>query len=201
MKNRIFRIIGIFLLIVGLSSISYGLFNKWKTSKVQENLINDFETVMKNMEEGKIAAPEEKAITGEGTSTSKVNITPIALLEIPKINLKVAVAEGTTDDIISQAVGHFKGTAKPGEVGNFALVGHRNFTTGEFFLKIDKLKPGDDIIVTTVDKTYNYKITGQETVNPQDVHVLNPTKTPTITLITCSLSGKQRLVVKGELAQ
>ncbi len=201
LKNKIFRIVGIFLLVVGLGSISYGLFNKWKTSKVQDNLIKDFETVMKNMEEGKIAAPEEKATTVEGASANKVNITPIALLEIPKINLKVAVAEGTKDEIISQAVGHFKGTAKPGEIGNFALVGHRNFTTGEFFLKIDKLKPGDDIIVTTLDKTYTYKVTGQETVNPEEVHVLNPTKTPTITLVTCSLSGKQRLIVKGELAQ
>lgn len=201
MKAKLIRLIGGILLLVGLASISYGVYYKWETARVQNNLIDDFETVLKKIEDGKIATPEEKDITIDQANANSVDIKPIALLQIPKIELKVAVAEGTKDEIISQAVGHFKGTADPGEKGNFALVGHRNYTTGEFFLKIDKLKPGDDIIVTTFDKVYKYKVTGQEIVEPNDVHVLNDTTNPTITLVTCTWDGKQRLIVKGELAQ
>lgn len=201
MKTKLIRLIGGILLLVGLASISYGVYYKWETARVQNNLIDDFETVLKKIEDGKIATPEEKDITIDQANANNVDIKPIALLQIPKIELKVAVAEGTKDEIISQAVGHFKGTADPGEKGNFALVGHRNYTTGEFFLKIDKLKPGDDIIVTTFDKVYKYKVTGQEIVEPNDVHVLNETTNPTITLVTCTWDGKQRLIVKGELAQ
>lgn len=194
MKNRVFRILGILLVIIGISAILYGTYNKVKTDKAQKSLINDFDKVLKKIENGDIKEPES-------SEASETNVKAIAVLEIPKIGLKVAVAEGTSDDIIGYAVGHFTGTALPGEIGNCALVGHRNFTTGEFFLRINKLEPGDDIRITTFDKTYTYKVTGQQTVNPQDVYVLNPTKTPTITLVTCSLSGKQRLIVKGELAQ
>jgi sortase A len=201
LKNTVFRIMGIVLLVIGLASISYGIYYKWETSKVQQILINDFERVMKNMEEDKIVAPEEKGITVEEANVNNISIEPIAILEIPKIALKVAVASGTSDKTISQAVGHFTETALPGQVGNCALVGHRNFTTGEFFLKLDKLKPGDDVILTTYGNTYVYKVTGQQVVNPGDVQVLNATPTPTITLVTCTRNGKQRLVVKGELVK
>lgn len=194
MKNRVFRILGLLLVIIGISAILYGTYNKVKTDKAQKSLINDFDNVLKKIENGDIKEPKS-------AEASETRVNAIAILEIPKIGLKVAVAEGTSDDIISYAVGHFTGTALPGEIGNCALVGHRNFTTGEFFLRINKLEPGDDIKITTFDKTYTYKVKGQQTVNPQDVYVLNPTKTPTITLVTCSLSGKQRLIVKGELAQ
>jgi len=193
MNKKAFRILGIFFIIIGLAAISYGVYYKQQTAKVQEHLINDFETVLK-----KIENPNKEQIKD---NNSLGNIKPIALLEIPKIGLKVAVAEGTEDEVISYAVGHFTGTALPGENGNCALVGHRNYTTGEFFLKIDKLKAGDDIIITDQNNTYNYKVTSQQVVGPKEVEVLNPTKEATITLVTCTWNGQNRLIVKGELVK
>jgi len=203
MKTKAFRVIGIILLVAGLFSVSYGLYYKWETAKVQKDLIKDFQTVLKKVDEGKLEAPNDsdKKPTETNKSSETPNIKPIALLEIPKIGLKVAVADGTADEIIKYAVGHFKGTAKPGEDGNCALIGHRNFTTGEFFLKLDKLKPGDEIKITTYNKSYTYKVTGQETVGPKDTHVLNPTEKPTITLVTCTWDGDERLIVKGDLVK
>lgn len=203
MKTKVFRIIGIILLVAGLFSISYGLYYKWETAKVQKSLINDFETVLKKVDDGTTEAPTNS--DSKPTSSEEIaevpDIKPIALIEIPKIGLRVAVADGTTADIIKYAVGHFKGTAMPGEVGNCALIGHRNFTTGEFFLKIDKLNPGDLIKITTYNNSYTYKVTGQEVVAPTGTQVLEPTNEATITLVTCTKGGKNRLVVKGDLVK
>lgn len=194
MRKKIIRGVSIVLILVGLGAISYGIYYKRETAKAQERLFKDFDNVLKKIENGEIKEPDSSEV-------AEVEVDAIALLEIPKIGLKVAVAEGTSDDIISHAVGHFTETAQPGKVGNFALVGHRNFTTGEFFLKINKLQPGDEVKVTTYDNTYVYKVTSQQVVNPEDVHVLNPTPTPTITLVTCTWDGSERLVVKGELVK
>lgn len=194
MRNKMVRGISIVLILVGLGAISYGIYYKRETAIAQESLFKDFNNVLKKIENGEIKEPEDVEV-------SEVKVDAIALLEIPKIGLKVAVAEGTSDDIISHAVGHFVETAQPGQVGNCALVGHRNFTTGEFFLKINKLELGDEVKVTTYDNTYVYKVTGQQIVNPDDVQVLNPTPTPTITLVTCTWDGDKRLIVKGELVK
>lgn len=55
--------------------------------------------------------------------------------------------------------------------------------------------------ITTYDNTYVYKVTGQQVVKPEEVHVLNPTPTPTVTLVTCTWDGSERLIVKGELVK
>ena len=105
-------------------------------------------------------------------------------------------------------IGHFPANAMPGEVGNFALAGHR-MTYGKPFTDIDKLQAGDEVIVETRDKYYVYRLVADEIVKPTDVWVLDNqpfagvdgTTKGIITLITCEpkWSTKQRWVWWGEL--
>lgn len=126
-------------------------------------------------------------------------VNPIAYMEIPKIDLKVVIAEGIEEDILKYAVGHFKETALPGQTGNCSLAGHRNYDTGEFFLKVDKLESGDDIIISTKEDTFRYVVTKSFVVKPEDTYVIDQGEDDIITLVTCTYDGKERLIVQGEL--
>jgi sortase A len=193
MKGKVRNIISILLILIGIGLLLFAFKGKWETKRVQDELYDKFISQEKevNQEENK-NNKEEKL--------SYVNmVNPIAILEIPKINLKVVVAEGTDDEIIKYAVGHFKDTAMPGDLGNFALAGHRNYDTGEFFLRLNKLEVNDDIIISTHDKTFTYKVTDSFTVAPEDTYVLDKSEDAIITLVTCTYDGKDRLIVKGKL--
>ena len=62
-----------------------------------------------------------------------------------------------------------------------------------------KFTAGDKIIVKTHDKKYTYVIEENYIVNPDQVEVLDATENATITLITCTVGSKQRVIVKGTL--
>ena len=135
MKGKIRYIISILFILMGIGLLLFAFRGKWETKKVKMSfMINLYQKKRKKLIMKKIRIVKKKNYP----YIDMVN--PIAVLEIPKINLKVVVAEGTEDEIIKYAVGHFKDTAMPGEMGNFALAGHRNYDTGEFFLKIKQIR-------------------------------------------------------------
>ncbi|MEU9892912.1 class E sortase [Streptomyces phaeochromogenes] len=82
-----------------------------------------------------------------------------AILTIPRLGLRVPVAEGISKgNVLNKGyVGHYPGTAQPGRAGNFALAGHRN-THGEPFRYINRLRRGDRIEVETPAAVYTYVV-------------------------------------------
>jgi len=200
MKGKVRNIISILLILIGIGLLLFAFKGKWETKRVQDELYDKFISQERevNQEENKNNKEENKNNKEEKLSYVDM-VNPIAILEIPKINLKVVIAEGTADEIIKYAVGHFEDTVMPGDVGNFALAGHRNYDTGEFFLRLNKLEVNDDIIVSTHDKTFTYKVTDSFTVAPEDTYVLDKSEDAIITLVTCTYDGKERLIVKGKL--
>jgi sortase A len=106
---------------------------------------------------------------------------PLAVLRIPKIRLEVAVMPGTDDHTLDRAVGHIEGTAQPGTDGNLAIAGHRD----GFFRGLKDIAPGDVIEVETFQGKAVYHVDRIWVVDPQDVWVLDPTPTRTLTLVTC----------------
>lgn len=116
------------------------------------------------------------------------------------------IAEGTsTKEVLNKiGVGHYQGTALPGEIGNFAVAGHR-MTYGAAFRDLDLLGNGDEIIVETVDGWYTYKVDRTKIVKPTEVNVISPVpekagEVPSerwMTLTTCTpkWSAAKRLVV------
>ncbi|MFJ8936342.1 class E sortase [Streptomyces sp. NPDC102365] len=82
-----------------------------------------------------------------------------AVLRIPRLGLRVPVAEGVGKaGVLNKGyVGHYPGTAQPGRVGNFALAGHRN-THGEPFRYLDRLRRGDRVQVETRAAVYTYVV-------------------------------------------
>lgn len=80
-----------------------------------------------------------------------------AILRIPEFgpDFAVPVLEGLEDDTLASGIGHFETSAGPGEVGNYALAGHR-ITHGEPLRDMPDLEPGDEIVIDTRDTVYTY---------------------------------------------
>ncbi|MFG2571137.1 class E sortase [Streptomyces sp. NPDC048481] len=99
-----------------------------------------------------------------------------AVLRIPRLGLRVPVAEGTSRrDVLDKGyVGHYAGTQQPGRRGNFAVAGHRN-THGEPFRRLDRLRSGDEVEVETRNAAYTY-VVGRilPRTSPRDTGVIRP---------------------------
>jgi LPXTG-site transpeptidase (sortase) family protein len=125
----------------------------------------------------------------------------IGRVDIPRLKLSAAVAEGDDDKTLGKAVGHLPDTPLPWDrSGNVGLAAHRD----GLFRRLEKIRFDDDVRVTTPRGEYHYRVRKTQIVDPGDVWVLAPTATPTITLITCypfSFVGNapQRFIVQAEL--
>ena len=85
----------------------------------------------------------------------------IANIYIPRFGRDYAytVVQGTDDSALEKGPGHYTNTALPGQIGNFAIAGHR-VGKGEPFLNLDHLRPGDSVIIETKAKWYVYRVEG-----------------------------------------
>jgi sortase A len=84
--------------------------------------------------------------------------SPVAILNIPAIGLhNEVVVEGTTPENLTLGPGHLRDTAMPGQTGVSVLYGRRA-TFGAPFARLPQLLPGDQIDVTTGQKTATYVV-------------------------------------------
>lgn len=127
----------------------------------------------------------------------------VGLLRIPKISLEEAVKEGSTGSVLSSALGHMEGTALPGEEGNCCIAGHRNYTFGKYFNRLNEMEIGDLIEIETYDANYIYEINDIFVVEPTEVSVLDEIKGENLTLITCTplFIGSHRLIIRATLVE
>ena len=127
-------------------------------------------------------------------------IVKIGEIHIPKIGLVHPIYEGVTLTVIDKGPGHWPGSAVPGQLGNVVFAGHR-VTHSHPFRRINELVAGDEITFKMGNGTFTYKMTSHQIVTPKDVHIVNPTPDPTVTLFACHPPGsaRQRYVVRGAL--
>jgi sortase A len=127
--------------------------------------------------------------------------SPVGVIAIPKIGLSMVMVEGIDEAQLRMGPAHYPGTPLPGEAGNAAIAGHRTTYLHPFY-SVDALVPGDNIVVTTLQGIFLYKVSSSEVVAPSDVAVVGPTSTPQLTLTTCNprYSAAQRLIVHAVLA-
>jgi sortase A len=122
-------------------------------------------------------------------------------IDIPAISVhNWPVVQGDGWEQLKKGVAQHIPSANPGEDGNVVLSGHDD-VYGEVFRDLDKLQPGDQIILYTMQQQYIYIVTETRIVEPTEVDVMNPTSDPTVTLISCYpyMVDKKRIVVFGKL--
>ena len=134
-----------------------------------------------------------------------------AYLYIPRLRDSVwraPIVQGVTLAELRGAIGHYPQTQLPGEVGNFALAGHRA-TNGELLRDFDRLRRGDRVYVQTSTAWFTYQLSHDAIVDPSRVGVLLPVPDrpgvaatrPVITLTTCTprWASTERWVWWGDL--
>ncbi len=126
------------------------------------------------------------------------------VLTIDTIELQMPVLKGATEEHLRTTIASIENTGSPGEVGNFAIAGHRNRTFGSHFNRLDELEAGDAIDFNTGEQIFHYEVTDKLYVEPHEVWVLEAEGTEKeITLVTCHPieTGTHRLIIKGKLIE
>jgi sortase A len=141
---------------------------------------------------------DAKRIREYEESLREKSASPVAVLKIPKIGLEVAVFAGTDDFVLNRGVGWIEGTARPGEIGNSGIAGHRD----GFFRPLKDIAPGDAIEVVGLSGSRRYQVESIQLVRPEDVQVLDPTPGAVLTLVSCYPfyfvgSAPQRFIVRA----
>ena len=123
-------------------------------------------------------------------------------IKIPGISIFAPVVQGDGWEQLKKGVGQHPGTPNPGELGNIVLSAH-NDVFGEIFRDLDKLKPGDEVIIYTQQQAYTYVVRQTQLVEPTQVEVMAPTREAVVTLISCYpyLVDNQRIVVTADLVE
>ncbi|MFC6879307.1 MULTISPECIES: class E sortase [Actinomadura] len=138
--------------------------------------------------------------------------TAFAIIRVPRFgrSYRYVVVEGVSPADLRKGPGHYPGTARPGDIGNMVVSGHRT-TYGAPFNRLGELAPGDEIRIEATAGTYVYRVTGLEIVRPGSIEVTAPVRgrpgraprRRLLTLTTChpKFSAAYRLVVAAEMAR
>jgi sortase A len=212
-----FTVVGVLLLVIGLCCLGWVGYQVFGTNIVSEKAFDTQRTELRAQwdREAETGAQGQKDAKGK---TKDVGLTALegevtALLRIPAFgaDYEIPIREGVSPKTLSAGVGHYAETADPGQIGNFALAGHR-ITHGQPFSRLLSLKSGDSVIVETRQAIYTYVVDDPPrdlTVKDTATWVIDPVPGETdveptealITLTTCQdlLRSPDRSVGFGHL--
>ncbi len=221
---RVVGVAGEVMLTLGVLASLFVVWQLWWTDVVggrqQEAAVEEFRTSIDTP--GRETQPDLPDVAANPTPSdqpppampSPDPTEVFGILYVPRWGQDYAVplAEGVDVATVLNkgSIGHYPGTAMPGQVGNFATAAHRQ-SFGAPYRHVEELRPGDPIIVETADGWFVYRVTEDYIVTPDRVDVVAPVPgqpgaEPTrrlITLTTCHplYSAAQRWITHGELAE
>lgn len=126
----------------------------------------------------------------------------IGIINIAKINAKLPIKSYFSEKEVKSSVGHLPESAKPGEIGNCIIAGHRARAKGRLFNRLDELEAGDTISITYNSQNFEYMVIDKMIVEPTNTSVLDVDEDDYIlTLITCHpvITNTHRLVIRASL--
>jgi sortase A len=190
----VLRGIGQTLITFGLVVLLFVVYEVWITNIFADR--NNHRHIAQLRKQFENDTVDPLALPGGGVSTIPVGAN-LGILYIPRLgrDYAEAIVQGSAvpnDHQLEQGAAHYGTTQLPGQIGNFAVAGHR-VGKGEPFLNIDKLRSGDKVIVETktwwfvyqvkgspvggnpqTDKVDPDGIPGREIIEPSDGQVLAP---------------------------
>ena len=121
-------------------------------------------------------------------------------IRIPALHVDAPVVQGDGWEQLKKGVGQHLGTGNPGERANLVFSAH-NDIFGEIFRDLERLNPGDLVILYTNQRAYTYIVVDTKIVMPTAVDVMDKTPQASVTLISCYpyLKDTQRIVVIARL--
>jgi sortase A len=126
----------------------------------------------------------------------------LAVLEVPELGLEVPVYASASDLDMDRGAGWIAGTARPDQVGNVGIAGHRD----GYFRVLKDAEVGDALELRTAAGLERYVIDDILIVDPVDIDVLDPTDEKVLTIVTCYPfyfvgSAPQRYIIRARRSE
>jgi sortase A len=123
----------------------------------------------------------------------------IGTIELPRLGVTGPIQEGITLTAINRGPSHWPGTAMPGAFGNVVIAGHRTIYTKPF-RQLDRLQPGDQVVMTTPEGRFTYAVRGVIIVPGEAIDIATQSYAHTATLFACHPPGSSRQRIVAKLA-
>lgn len=222
MKKNKTTIIMVLFFFMGLLILLYPSISNLYNKRVQSKAIVDYEAILKNYDEDKyeelFRVAEEynnklqllesplntyKTLTGYEELLAVDGTGMMGYLTIDKIKVELPIYHGTSNGVLSKAVGHIEGTSLPiGGLGTHSVLSaHRGLPAAMLFTDLDKLEKGDTFVLTILDRELTYEIDKIVIVDPDEVDNIEIDENADyVTLVTCTPYGinTHRLLVRGK---
>ncbi len=230
--KKILNVVFVLMFLAGFLLLAYPtISDQWNTYR-QSRLISSYEEKVSTMEEEDFSDEWAKAQAFNDTLTenniygdvfagdeeeledteywSVLNVAGdgvMGYLSIPKINIRLSIYHGTSDDVLQTGVGHLDGTKLPigGESTHCVLAAHRGLPSARLFTDIDQLEKGDRFYIHVLDEVLAYEVDQiYDMVDKDDMETLESALSIVdgedhVTLFTCTPYGvnTHRLLVRG----
>ncbi|WP_144477437.1 class D sortase [Bacillus thuringiensis] len=176
---------GVLLITIGSISLAYYFIEWYDSRKTTETLTNEEVQYYQNIEMSN-KDKQTLPITSQQTPSSQMQHQDgerIAYMVIPKIKRKYSIYWGADDKTLKKGVGMLvsDNTTTPSGNGHTVLSGHRDTV----FTDLGELKENDYILVEYDNKVYVYQINKHWITDADDLTVIVPKATSTLTLTTC----------------
>ena len=127
----------------------------------------------------------------------------MARINIPKINIKLPIYHGTSDEVLANGIGHLQTSSLPigGENTRAILSGHRGMAEADMFTRLDELGVGDLIFIEVLNEKLAYAVTDTQVILPEETETLDIVAgEDMLTLVTCTpiYTNTHRLIVNAK---
>ncbi|AJS60196.1 class D sortase [Paenibacillus sp. IHBB 10380] len=222
MKIKIkIEVVFILLIVIGIIMLCYPKLSEMVDNYQQQKLVKEWQNSLHNIDNGEDDSFQTKYETtlsdnvamddetdtlqgGKEKLGSSKDQNLEGMLRIDKIDLQLPILHGATKKNMKISVASIVNTGEAGEVGNYAIAGHRNHTYGRNFNRLVEIKQGDKIEVNNGEQQLEYTVTEKLRVKPEEVWVLEGNGVDKeITLVTCDpmIDPTHRLIVKGKIIE
>lgn len=220
------KVLTAIVFLFGLSLCSYSLISGIIERQYQKDTVATYEEAVKQTDDDSLKEIVKKAqkynevlyktngftisnadsdILSEKYYKSLLNISGngiIGSIEIPVIDVNLPIYHGTSEEVLSSAIGHVRNSSLPigGENTRAILTGHRGLPNSKLFTRLDELEKGDLFFVNVLNETLAYEIYDIEIIEPDEVEKLEIVPgEDLVTLLTCTPYGinSHRLIITG----
>ncbi len=213
------------IFLLGLGIFLYPTVSNWLATRTHYSQVSSFDTKVKSLQKKELERREEKAkeynkqvqkstqsLSDPFAEKSKENQKSYAdvlnigdvmgYVEIPKIDVKLPIYQGTSEEVLNRGVGYLEKSSLPvgGESTHTVLTGHRGLPSAKLFTNLDKLKESDVFYIHSLDKVFAYEVDQIKVVLPSEVEDLMVVENQDYaTLLTCTPYGvnTHRMLVRG----
>lgn len=227
MKKKLSSILIGAIFLVGFGIMIYPALSNLYSEHNQIEAINKYEKVVEDMTDDEIEQAKELAqeynehLIGNVIITDPFDVDAqrelskeyegllnidgdgiMGYVDIPKIDVNLAIYHGTEEEVLQKGVGHLENTSLPigGEGTHTVLSGHTGLPTAKLFNGLSDLEEGDKFYLNILGETLAYEVDQIKVVEPHDTSdlLIDSTK-DYATLVTCTPYGvnSHRLLVRG----